>query len=256
MRRVASVGLALSLLAGAGAARADVDGDTLIEGCSDGSDGPALSGWCHDEAFIGPAFLGTIFFTSTRDMQIYGLGQIGVVNVAEAWSGLLRIGAFNGADEMSGLDIAAVSYLGESYGLQLSLASMADEFGGFQLGGVFALAEEGGGIQIAPVSIVGDRFYGIQIGAFVARSEDVMGLQIAAVNLTKSWSTGQLGVVNYAGNHLRGVQVGVVNTVDESEGVQIGVFNYANTLHGLQLGVFNVAANDGLPFMVVANAGF
>ena len=55
---------------------------------------------------------------------------------------------------------------------------------------------------------------------------------------------------------MRGLQVGVFNFADESEGVQIGFFNYAGKLEGLQIGVFNIAAENGLPFMMVANAGF
>lgn len=232
--------------------------ETLLFGCRDDMRGPTMAGWCDGDEFYGPLFLGSVFYTGSDDLKIYGIGQVGVVNKAEYWGGFLRVGLVNVGHSVDGGDVALVTYDDhESAGVKVvGLVAYANDLHmGAQIAGLVAIAEGVNGLQLAALAAYAeDRSEGLQIGAFTY-AEDITGLQIGVVTTVGEWTTGQLGVVNY-GADLRGLQLGVVNIADESEGVQIGVFNYAHTLHGLQIGVFNVAVNDGLPFMVIANAGF
>ncbi|MGN0852596.1 MAG: LA_2272 family surface repeat-containing protein [Kiritimatiellia bacterium] len=71
---------------------------------------------------------------------------------------------------------------------------------------------------------------GLDAGLFSA-GQTAKALQINLLgNWTADFATGwQNGLVNVAGGHVCGVQIGLVNVADSLEGVQIGLLNFVRT---------------------------
>lgn len=113
----------------------------------------------------------------------------------------------------------------------------------------------------------------IAVGTY---AENYVGLQWSLVNYTDfdfaGWQGGFcLGlvgsVINYTGNRMEGLQIGVVNYAHRLAGVQLGVLNLADdAVPGVQIGILNViesntrwfgAMPDSLaPVMVLLNWRF
>ncbi len=220
---------------------------TLIFGCERRAHGPTLVGWCVDDEqsrwqrFYGPVYGGGLLYTADRNVEVYGLGQVGLVNFAKKYRGAMRVGLFNSARDASTLDIALVSAIHhDMFGMQLAAVAFADEMNGVQLG---------------LVALNDDRLYGFQLGV-VALSEDVAGVQMGAVTHVTQWVKGtQIGAFNIA-KSLYGVQAGAINLAGKQEGLQIGVINVANRLEGLQIGVINIAARGAVPLLPLFNFGW
>ncbi len=220
---------------------------TLIFGCERRAQGPTLLGWCAGDEqsrwqhFYGPLYVGGLLYTGDRNIEVYGLGQLGLVNMAKKYRGALRIGLFNSARDASNIDIALVSAIHhDMFGIQLAAVAFADELRGIQLG---------------LVALNDDRLYGFQLGV-AAMSEDVAGVQLGVVTHVKQWVKGtQIGAFNIA-KTLYGVQAGAINLAGKQEGLQIGVINVANRLEGVQIGVINIAAKGAVPLLPLFNFGW
>lgn len=69
----------------------------------------------------------------------------------------------------------------------------------------------------------------VSLGLFYAGAKNVYGFSLAPFN--------------YIESSMHGVQLGLVNSVDEAKGLQLGFANGAQHLYGLQLGFINVTAS-------------
>ncbi len=107
-------------------------------------------------------------------------------------------------------------------------------------------------------------------------AESYAGAQWAFVNFTSGdcsgWQGGPVlgllvGVLNYTGGHMSGLQTGVVNLSGKLSGLQFGLINYTQTADsGVQIGLVNlIAGNSGwftqwpdevAPGMILANWHF
>ncbi len=56
--------------------------------------------------------------------------------------------------------------------------------------------------------------------------------------------------------NVKGLQIGLFNSVNELSGLQLGVINIADRAYGLQIGVVNVIATDDVPFLPIVNWSF
>ena len=56
--------------------------------------------------------------------------------------------------------------------------------------------------------------------------------------------------------NVKGLQIGLFNSVYELSGLQIGIVNIADRAAGLQIGVVNVITTDDVPFLPIVNWGF
>jgi hypothetical protein len=96
----------------------------------------------------------------------------------------------------------------------------------------------------------------LQLAAFNHVRKTFVGLQIGGVNHSDEVGGAQIGLGNYIGGEIAGLQLGVANFARTVYGMQLGLFNYARRLEGIQIGLLNFSRIGGLPFMVLANAGF
>ena len=128
---------------------------------------------------------------------------------------------------------------------------------GLQLGSILNYTRgDFAGMQISAINHNGT-FYGFQVGGFNYDKGVCWGLQVGVansdINEYRGWS---VGAVNYA-ERLNGFQLGGVNILAGSgRGVQLGVFNAAAKFSGIQIGVLNIIENGELPIMPVLNAQF
>ena len=130
----------------------------------------------------------------------------------------LRLSVISGANhDVTGLDLLGIACLtrGDQIGLQLGLYDeVGGDLSGWQIGG-FANEVDG-------------RARGLQSAAIYNRAGRGIGVQLsAALNRTE---------------HMRGLQISLVNWTDELEGVQIGLVN--------------VNRKGWLPFFPIFNVGF
>jgi hypothetical protein len=189
-----------------------------------------------------------------------GAAQVGVIDLVDGgFSGGLQVGAVAGVDG----PFRGIAQIG------LLAAGFRDGAALMQVGGLFTLAEDITGVELAGCLAMSKTVRGIQVGACGAMVfGSLEGLQIGAVNMafTPGKRHGppepdarvdgaQIGPWNYA-QRLRGAQVGVFNVASTASGVQLGAVNYAGHLDGIQIGVINVAPNGVVPFMPIANAAF
>jgi len=56
--------------------------------------------------------------------------------------------------------------------------------------------------------------------------------------------------------NVKGLQIGLFNSVNELSGLQVGVVNIADRAHGFQVGVVNVITTDDVPFLPIVNWSF
>jgi len=56
--------------------------------------------------------------------------------------------------------------------------------------------------------------------------------------------------------NVKGLQIGVFNSVNELSGLQIGVVNIADRAYGMQIGVVNVITTDDVSFLPIVNWSF
>jgi len=56
--------------------------------------------------------------------------------------------------------------------------------------------------------------------------------------------------------NVKGLQIGVFNSINELSGLQIGVVNITDRAYGMQIGVINVITTDDVPFLPILNWSF
>ena len=99
---------------------------------------------------------------------------------------------------------------------------------------------------------------GVQWGGFYHVTKNVTGVTGGLVNHNKGKFTGvQFGLVNLA-NNMKGVEFGFYNQAERMSGLQLGFVNYIKRIDcGLQIGLVNIIEQNGwLPIMVIANGRF
>lgn len=222
-------------------------------------------------SYLGGDFRGglDLGLSNVVEGQFAGVAQIGVLNM----TGDAFVRTFFGDDEpaRSGphdfrgvLQLAMVNVVdGDFAGVfQVGLTGNIDQadaraFG--QIGYFYNWVEHdySGVFQLAMVNIAERVNALVQLGAGNVATEAGHGGQLGVVNLTIGEQDGvQVGVGN-AVRELYGAQIGLFNyAVNEVYGVQLGVVNVTERLRGVQLGVVNLSGDGGLPWTVVANAGF
>lgn len=113
---------------------------------------------------------------------------------------------------------------------------------------------------------------GLDVGLINTTTREFLGLQVGIVGVSQGSFTGVQynWLVNRLDGHLEGVQLGVVNSVEDGRGVQlsgvsharnfrglqIGWVNYAESIDGVQIGLVNIIKHGGqFPVMVLVNWG-
>lgn len=96
--------------------------------------------------------------------------------------------------------------------------------------------------------------YGLRLNLLYGRNQNIRGFDFGGVNVGEGLVEGlQLGVVNKV-NELAGVQIGCYNLIDVSADgcFQLGLFNQAVDFKGLQLGPINYARRaNGVQFGII-----
>ena len=153
--------------------------------------------------------------------------------------------------EVAGLDLGIASFADDVTAVQVGLMNGARRFAGIQVG----LANFAGGcsgigeIHFPPVSSVTDtdlsvRLRGIQIGLFNdSGNKGPMSLpneeSIPPIRVTTRRESEQRVVPTQRRYDYSGIQFGVANFADRIRGVQIGTLvNEADEVHGLQIAIF------------------
>lgn len=164
-----------------------------------------------------------------------GLLQLATMNVVDGdFAGVLQVGLTGNIVQN---DARALGQIGYFYNwvehdysgvLQLAMANVAER--------VYALVQVGAGNV---VTVAG---HGAQVGVANVTIGEQDGVQLGVANAVRELYGAQIGLFNYAVNDVYGVQLGVVNVTER--------------LRGVQLGVVNLSGDGGLPWTVVANAGF
>ena len=159
--------------------------------------------------------------------------------------------------EFTGLDIGIVDYAGKDFtGIAIGGANLVEDrlYGG-QIGpvnwngnGATEWARRSCGAQVGLLNYA-DTFTGLQEGFVNVANGMFMGLQSGFLNFAHDVSGLQCGYwfllgVNVASGSLRGCQIGLVNYVNNVEG-------------GLQIGVINIIEQNGwLPVLPIVNGHF
>lgn len=170
----------------------------------------------------------------SRSLDVYGLDAGAVGMTYDDFAGV-QGAAFNwvGGDAY-GVQFGGVGNVvkGTAAGIQLACGAnySSGEMLGVQAGGLFNLNGVFCGLQLAAVNRNVNSGCGLQLGVWNTAENDFVG--------------GSFGIINYSEN-MTGLQVGFVNyAVQAGEGLQVGVFNAAGKYCGLQLGLLNLV-NDG-----------
>lgn len=157
----------------------------------------------------------------------------------------LRLNILYGVNkEMTGIDIGVVNQTnGPTQGLQLGLFpfggfNITNELEGVQFAGFF------GGANSANGNVSGMQLAGILAG--FNKAENLTGIQIAGILLG----------VNLA-KDTKGIQIATLyNQAEQLSGLQIGLVNVVNNLHGVQIGLANIVRESSPVFLPIVNARF
>ena len=129
----------------------------------------------------------------------------------------------------------------EVVGLRLNLLKSDNaEVLGFDLG-VVGQATSMKAIQVNLVNLVDEEFDGISVGLF-NQVGTVAGIQV--------------GLFNNVRYDLSGFQIGLFNAADSVAGIQIGILNQTVSMRGVQIGVVNLIEEGPIGFFPVLNAAF
>jgi len=213
--------------------------------------------------------------------------QIGSVNSFDGDIYGMQVGLFGNASDgdrkrgnVYGFQISGlVNNYGDCYGLCISAGwnnqVMAN---GIIIGGLLNTPHrDANGLMIA----LGANIVGSEIIRFATETSTGLtriytrawakGVQIALVNGTRNFAGVQIGpALNINDDKLKGLQLGLSNMSGTARGLQLGFFNYAKRvkgvqigginvagdLEGVQIGAINIAIDNGLPFMLLLNAGW
>ena len=153
-------------------------------------------------------------FVGVSDEDVIGLA-VTSANVADmgATEGL-QIGVVaNRTKEVYGVQLSGILNWNEdiAYGLQVGAVNYDGEFYGMQIGGINWF--------------VGDA-YGASLGAFLLSNNSFTGFSAACLNYEMHKMSGfQLGGINLAAESSTGLQLGIVNISKHHEGLQLGFVN-------------------------------
>lgn len=165
-------------------------------------------------------------------------------------------------DEFAGIQATAFNWVGGSaYGIQFGAAGNVTqgESAGVQLAiGANYAPEQYDGIQLAGLFNMNGIFRGVQAALVNSNSGVSSGLQLGLWNTADNEFTGgSIGFVNYSENMV-GAQFGFINyAVQAGTGLQVGVFNAAGAYKGVQIGLLNVINDGERPYICpLVNARF
>lgn len=129
------------------------------------------------------------------------------------------------------------------HGVSLAIgSSRVDEMWGLSGAWIYARSNELRGVQ----------------GAIYNVTNDVKGATFSVVDYNKGTFVGaQFGLVNLS-NNMKGLQWGFYNQAERLTGLQLGFVNYIKRIdRGLQIGLVNIIEQNGwLPVMVLVNGKF
>ena len=86
--------------------------------------------------------------------------------------------------------------------------------------------------------------------------QEGVGLQVGLFNLAQSYSGMQFGIFNLCGSSFTGLQAGFLNYASICSGVQFGIVNNCKSMRGVQVGLINVIQESNLPFLPIVNMKF
>lgn len=100
--------------------------------------------------------------------------------------------------------------------------------------------------------------YGLFISILNNSGYDLKGVSLTCgFNHMKGQVEGlQVGFGNQAKRLKKGMQVGVVNYVENSSGIQIGLLNLSEGDGFIQIGLLNYTRNNWIPFLPLLNVNF
>ena len=165
--------------------------------------------------------------------------------------------AMNSAKNINGLQAGILANLvrADMVGLQL----------GCFLGNV--CMGNGHGVQLGPANITLKNITGAQIagGIIIAANiaENVHGVQASVAGVSLNKADGICGLqfnIGLIGNNavdVDGAQIAATcNLADHVRGIQVGLVNYCQSIVGLQIGAINIIMDGGVPVFPVVNARF
>lgn len=148
------------------------------------------------------------------------------------------------------------------YGLEMGGLTVVanNDMWGVQFAGVAANGGEVCGVQFAGLGAeITKNTTGIQFGGLFSETQhDMTGVQFGGVYAdTKGKMVGaQFGCFGIA-KSMFGVQLCLCNIATDAQGLQFGVINYARRMtSGVQVGVINVIENSNVPFFPIVNWKF
>lgn len=156
------------------------------------------------------------------DLGVVGVADEDVIGIAVTAVNVADLGAVEGLQlgllanrtkELYGFQFGGVLNWNEdlAYGVQLGAINYDGEFYGLQLGVVNWF--------------VGNA-YGVSLGAFLLSNNSFVGFSAACLNYEMHKMSGlQLGGINLAAESSTGLQLGLVNISKHHEGVQLGLIN-------------------------------
>lgn len=128
---------------------------------------------------------------------------------------------------------------------------------GLRINLIYGKNESVAGLDIGLINEAGS-FKGLQYGAVGITESEFVGWQNHFVNISNGSVQGaQTGLVNTS-HETKGFQYGLVNHADMMNGVQLGIVNYARQMsRGLQVGFVNIITEGGrFPVFPVVNWSF
>jgi len=140
--------------------------------------------------------------------------------------------------------VQIVDRLRPIHGLRLSLPYGRNrELQGADVGIVGRIDGNLEGAQFSVAGLVDGNLTGLQYNWLLSRvGGHLRGAQLGAVNTVGSFEGAQFGFVNYARDGALGAALAFVNVSEgQTTGAEIGLVNYARSVQGLQLGFVNVA---------------
>lgn len=111
------------------------------------------------------------------------------------------------------------------------------------------------GIDAGIVSAGGD-MQGVRVNLVNLADYHFSGIEVGLLNHDDAVSGLTVGLFNTVDGDASGMQIGVFNKANAMTGLQIGLFNQAVTLRGVQIGVINLVDDGPLTFFPVLNMAF
>ena len=111
------------------------------------------------------------------------------------------------------------------------------------------------GIDLGLISL-GDDIRGIRLNLFNTSDWHFSGLEAGICNREAAFSGLAVGLFNAVDGDASGILVGAFNKASVMTGLQIGLFNQATSLRGVQIGLINLVDDGPLTFFPIINMAF